>query len=103
MLSRCIRPIQRSPALAAIEAQLEALQSGKLDLAVVPLVFGAKKIPEFSLALLPGLIPNLATARALKGSEVHAKLQEIAAANGLRIVTWWWMRGMFPMVGQPRA
>jgi TRAP-type C4-dicarboxylate transport system substrate-binding protein len=77
------------------DEQLEALQSGKLDLAVLPLVFSMKKIPEFSLALLPGLIPNLATARALKGSEVHAKLQEVAAANGLRIITWWWMRGGF--------
>jgi TRAP-type C4-dicarboxylate transport system substrate-binding protein len=75
------------------DEQLEALQSGKLDLAVLPLVFGMKKIPEFSLALLPGLIPNLTTARALKGSDVHAKLQEVAAANGLRIITWWWMRG----------
>jgi TRAP-type transport system periplasmic protein len=82
------------------DEQLEELQSGKLDLAVVPLVFGAKKIPEFSLALLPGLIPNLATARALKGTDVHAKLQEIAAANGLRIVTWWWMRGGFAMIGK---
>ena len=82
------------------DEQLEQLQSGKLDLAVVPLVFGAKKIPEFSLALLPGLIPNLATARALKGSDVHAKLQDIAAANGLRIVTWWWMRGGFAMTGK---
>ena len=36
------------------DEQLEALQSGKLDLAVLPLVFGMKKIPEFSLALLPG-------------------------------------------------
>src|SRR5262249_29745418 len=74
------------------DEQLEALQSGKLDLAVAPL-----EIPEFSRALLPGLIPNLATARALKGSSVHEKLQEIAAANGLRIVTWWWMRGGFAM------
>jgi TRAP-type C4-dicarboxylate transport system substrate-binding protein len=77
------------------DEQLEALQSGKLDFAVLPLVFGMKKIPEFSLALLPGLIPNLATARALKGSDVHTKLQEVAAANGLRIITWWWMRGGF--------
>ena len=77
------------------DEQLEALQEGKLDFAVLPLVFGVKKVPEFSLALLPGLIPNLATARALKNSAVHAKLQAIAAANGLRIVTWWWMRGGF--------
>ena len=77
------------------DQQLDALQAGKLDFAVLPLVFGVKKVPEFSLALLPGLIPNLATARALRGSEVHAKLQAIAARNGLRIVTWWWMRGGF--------
>ena len=77
------------------DEQLDALQEGKLDFAVLPLVFGVKKVPEFSLALLPGLIPNLATARALKNSAVHAKLQAMAAANGLRIVTWWWMRGGF--------
>lgn len=77
------------------DQQLDALQAGKLDFAVLPLVFGVKKVPEFSLALLPGLIPNLATARILKGSEVHDKLQAVAARNGLRIVTWWWMRGGF--------
>lgn len=82
------------------DEQLESLQSGKLDFAVLPLVFGMKKIPEFSLALLPGLIPNLATARALKDSEVHARLQQVAAANGLRIVTWWWMRGGFATTGR---
>jgi TRAP-type transport system periplasmic protein len=77
------------------DEQLDDLQSGKLDLAVLPLVFGVKKVPEFSLALLPGLVPNLATANALKQSEVYTKLQAVAAANGLRIVTWWWMRGGF--------
>jgi len=77
------------------DEQMDDLQSGKLDLAVLPLVFGVKKVPEFSLALLPGLVPNLATANALKQSEVYTKLQAVAAANGLRIVTWWWMRGGF--------
>ena len=77
------------------DQQLEQLQTGKLDLAVLPLVFGVKAVPEFALALLPGLIPNLTTAQLLKGSEVHDQLQAVAAANGLRIVTWWWMRGGF--------
>lgn len=80
------------------DEQLEALQSGTLDFAVLPLVFSVKKIPEFALALLPGLIPNLATARALKGTVFHDRLQEVAAANGLRIITWWWMRGGFATV-----
>jgi TRAP-type C4-dicarboxylate transport system substrate-binding protein len=61
-------------------------------------VFSVKRVPEFSLALLPGLLPNLATARILRGSEVHAKLQDIAQAHGLRIVTWWWMRGGFAAI-----
>jgi TRAP-type transport system periplasmic protein len=82
------------------DQQLDALQAGKLDFAVLPLVFGVKKVPEFSLALLPGLIPNLNTARALRGSAVHDKLQAVAAANGLRIVTWWWMRGGFATAGE---
>ena len=77
------------------DEQLDELQSGKLDFAVLPLVFGVKKVPEFSLALLPGLVPSLATANALRGSDVYSKLQDVAAANGLRIVTWWWMRGGF--------
>jgi TRAP-type C4-dicarboxylate transport system substrate-binding protein len=92
------RKAQIFPQLAlglARDQQLDALQAGTLDLAVLPLVFSVKRVPEFSLALLPGLLPNLATARALRGSEVHTKLQAIAAANGLRIVTWWWMRGGF--------
>jgi TRAP-type transport system periplasmic protein len=79
----------------ARDEQLDALQAGTLDFAVLPLVFSIKRVPEFSLALLPGLLPTLATAQALKGSQVHDKLQEIAAANGLRIITWWWMRGGF--------
>jgi TRAP-type transport system periplasmic protein len=82
------------------DEQLEALQSGKLDLTVLPLVFGVKKIPEFQLALLPGLIPNLSAAHALKASEVHAKLQQIATIHGLHIVTWWWMRGGFATTGR---
>jgi TRAP-type C4-dicarboxylate transport system substrate-binding protein len=79
----------------ARDEQLDALQTGTLDFSVLPLVFSVKRVPEFSLALLPGLLPNLATARILRGSEVHAKLQDIAQAHGLRIVTWWWMRGGF--------
>jgi TRAP-type C4-dicarboxylate transport system substrate-binding protein len=77
------------------DEQLEALQSGALDFAVLPFIVPSKKIPEFSVALLPGLVPDLAAARSLKSTGIYAKLQELAAANGLQIVTWWWMRGGF--------
>jgi TRAP-type C4-dicarboxylate transport system substrate-binding protein len=55
----------------------------------------SKKVPELSLVLLPGLVPDQRAVRALKSSEVYPKLQNLAGANGLHIVTWWWMRGGF--------
>src|SRR5262249_32962632 len=72
---------------------LAALQSNTLEMAVYPLVYGVDKVPEFSLAGLPGLVPDLNAAHALKGSEIHATLQSLAEANGIHIVTWWWAPG----------
>ena len=74
---------------------LEALQRDTLDIAVFPLSYAVSKVPEFSLARLPGLVPNLEAAQALKSSEIYATLQEIAEANGVRIITWWWNPGGF--------
>jgi len=84
------------------DEQLEALQSGTLDLTILPFFVASKKIPELSVVMLPGLVPDLATARALRSSTLHGKLQDIAAANGLRIITWWWMPGGFALAA-PRA
>ena len=72
---------------------LAALQSSTLEMAVYPLVYNIDKIPEFSLAGLPGLVPDLNAAHVLKGSEIHAMLQSLAEANGIHIVTWWWAPG----------
>jgi TRAP-type C4-dicarboxylate transport system substrate-binding protein len=77
------------------ERLLEALQNNSLELAVFPLSYAVAKVPEFSLARLPGLVPNLEAAHALKGTEMHATLQSIAEANGVRIITWWWAPGGF--------
>ena len=72
---------------------LGALQSDSIEMAVYPLTYAATKIPEFSLAGLPGLVPDLEAAQALKGSEIHARLQSLAEAHGIRILTWWWAPG----------
>ncbi len=75
--------------------QIDALQSGELEMALVPFPYAAEKIPEASLALLPGLVPSLEVARKLKSTELYDKLQAIAEANGMRIITWWWAPGGF--------
>jgi TRAP-type C4-dicarboxylate transport system substrate-binding protein len=74
---------------------LSALQSNTLDMAVYPLTYAVTEVPEFSLSGLPGLVPDLEAARALKGSEIHSMLQSLAEAHGIRILTWWWAPGGF--------
>jgi TRAP-type transport system periplasmic protein len=74
---------------------LGALQKNTLEMAVYPLTYAVATVPEFSLAGLPGLVPSLQAARALKGTEIYTTLQSVAEANGIRIVTWWWSPGAF--------
>jgi TRAP-type C4-dicarboxylate transport system substrate-binding protein len=72
---------------------LRALQTNALEMAVFPLTYAVAKVPEFSLAGLPGLVPDLEAAQALKGSEMHATLQSLAETQGFRILSWWWAPG----------
>jgi TRAP-type C4-dicarboxylate transport system substrate-binding protein len=81
--------------------QLDALQSGELEMALYPFPYAAEKIPEASLALLPGLVPSLEIARKLRRTEFYDRLQEIAQANGVRIITWWWSPGGFATKARP--
>jgi len=74
---------------------LAALQANDVEMAVYPLTYAVDQVPEFSLAGLPGLVPDLDAARALKNSEMHARLQSLAQAHGFRILTWWWAPGGF--------
>jgi TRAP-type transport system periplasmic protein len=74
---------------------LAALQTGRLNMAVFPLSDAGAKVPELALAGLPGLVPDLDAARDLKGSPIHAALQALAQAQGIRLLTWWWVPGGF--------
>lgn len=73
--------------------QFDALVDGRLDLAIYPLFYGTKKVPEFSIGLLPGVPANTELAGLLKGSEFEEKLQALAMEKGVRILTWWWLGG----------
>src|SRR3970040_1039956 len=76
-------------------APLDALQSGPLDMAVFPMSYAVGKAQEFSIIIMPGTVPPLAHAMKLRGTPFQAKLNELAEANGIRIVTWWWTPGAF--------
>jgi TRAP-type C4-dicarboxylate transport system substrate-binding protein len=73
--------------------QLDAMQSGKLAMSIYPLVYAAPKIPELAITLFPFIPADLDMAMQLKGTPFHQKLQTIAEAHGIRILTWWWLAG----------
>lgn len=73
--------------------QFDALAEGKLDLAIYPLFYATKKIPEFSIGLLPGVPANTELAGLLKGSQFEEQVQSLAMEKGVRILTWWWLGG----------
>jgi len=76
-------------------AQFDALQAGTLEMAVFPLSYAVGKVPEVSIAIMPGTINTLDHALRLKGTAFHKKLQEVMEKNGTHIVTWWWTPGGF--------
>ena len=73
--------------------QFDAMASGALAMSVYPLVYAAPKVPELAITLFPFIPPDLDMAMQLKGTPFHRKLQSIAEANGIRILTWWWLAG----------
>lgn len=81
-------------------AQLDALQNGTLEMAVFPMSYAVGKAQEFSIVIMPGTIPTLDYAMKLKGTPFHKKLQDLAHANGIHIVTWWWTPGAFATKGR---
>ncbi|MGJ7915814.1 TRAP transporter substrate-binding protein DctP [Massilia sp. LXY-6] len=81
--------------------QLDALQDGTVDLSVIPLIYASNKIPEFSITILPGAVSSAADAMKLRNSEYAHKLQEVAEANGLHLLTWWWTEGGFVNRARP--
>ena len=76
-------------------AQLDALQNGTLEMAVFPMSYAVGKAQEFSIIIMPGTVPTLDFAMKLRGTPFQKKLQELAHANGIHIVTWWWTPGAF--------
>jgi TRAP-type C4-dicarboxylate transport system substrate-binding protein len=75
--------------------QLDAVRDGTVEMTIMPLIYASGKIPEVSVTILPGAVSSAADAMTLRNSKYAQKLQELAEANGFRILTWWWTEGGF--------
>lgn len=78
-------------------AQLDALQNGTLEMAVFPMSYAVGKAQEFSIVIMPGTVPTLEHAMKLRGTPFQKKLQDLAHAHGIHIVTWWWTPGKYSL------
>jgi len=76
--------------IAAPFEQLAAMRDGSVEMAVYPINYGGGQVPEFSVTTLPGVIRGLDHGLALRDSDFAKTLNDVAMANGVRIITWWW-------------
>lgn len=74
-------------------SQYEAMQQGKIDMAIYPMGYASAKFPELSVVTLPGVPGSAEAASQLKGSEFEEHLQLLCEEKGFRILTWWWLDG----------
>jgi TRAP-type C4-dicarboxylate transport system substrate-binding protein len=80
-------------ALAKAPAQISALRKGSLDMALVPLSYGAPEMPEVNIGLMPGLVTSYDQGYGWKNAEVGKELTRILRENGIVIVSWIWQAG----------
>jgi TRAP-type C4-dicarboxylate transport system substrate-binding protein len=80
-------------AMARAPAQFSALRKGSLDMALVPLSYGAPEMPEVNIGLMPGLVTSYDQGYGWKNAEVGKELTRILRENGIVIVSWIWQAG----------
>ena len=73
--------------------QYEAMQEGKIDMAIYPMGYASAKFPELSIVTLPGVPANAEVAGLLKGIGVRGAAAGLCEEKGFRILTWWWLDG----------
>ncbi len=79
--------------LMKVNAQLNAVRRGALDMALVPISYSGGEIPELNIGLMPGVVTSYEQGMAWKNAEVGKLLSEFLAKNGVVIVSWIWQAG----------
>jgi TRAP-type C4-dicarboxylate transport system substrate-binding protein len=70
-----------------------AMASGELTMSVINLSLVGERLPELDITMFPFIPADLDMAMRLKGTRFHRRLQQLVEANGVHILTWWWMPG----------
>jgi len=93
--------IHPAASLMAPNAQIGALRSGGLDMALVPLSYAGAETPEANIGLMPGLVTSYQQGYAWKNAPVGRELTRILNEQGLVVVSWIWQAGGVASRGKP--
>lgn len=73
--------------------QFSAMQSGALDMTLLPLAYEGGKVPETNLGLMPALVTSYEQGLRWKTAPIGQELTRIIDGKGVKILTWIWQAG----------
>lgn len=73
--------------------QFSAMQTGALDMTLLPLAYEGGKIPEVNLGLMPALVTSYEQGLRWKTAPIGQELTRIVDSKGVKILTWIWQAG----------
>lgn len=82
-----------SSSLVKPTSQFSAMQTGALDMTLLPLAYEGGKIPEVNLGLMPALVTSYEQGLRWKTAPIGKELTRIVDQKGAKIVTWIWQAG----------
>src|SRR5690606_3294656 len=85
--------IYPSASLVKPTGQFSAMQTGALDMTVLPLAYEGGKIPEVNLGLMPALVTSYEQGLRWKTAPIGKALSDVVESKGVKIITWVWQAG----------
>lgn len=74
-------------------SQFSAMQTGALDMTLLPLAYEGGKIPEVNLGLMPALVTSYEQGLRWKTAPIGQEITRIIDGKGVKILTWIWQAG----------
>jgi TRAP-type C4-dicarboxylate transport system substrate-binding protein len=82
-----------SSSLIKPKGQFSAMQTGALDMTLLPLAYEGGKIPEVNLGLMPALVTSYEQGLRWKTAPIGKEMTRIIDGKGVKILTWIWQAG----------
>lgn len=90
-----------SSSLVKPTSQFSAMQTGALDMTLLPLAYEGGKIPEVNLGLMPALVTSYEQGLRWKTAPIGKELTRIVDQKGVKIITWVWQAGGIASKSKP--